>query len=242
MPEFAMRKRFLVLVVIVILAIPLAWLLRDFVREVFLVELGRVIWAARILFESLPQVVVWGVLVAALLGLAAQTFRPRSRPQPDEARGSLIPPGRVQVLSRWIDRSAQSEYFRQSLAHHLAGLAWEVMAHHEHTSPDRLRERLQAGELDLPPLVGETLQSGQSPVAPPSAGFFSRLWRRLAIGRPGPEHDAGFDPALEPLIEFLEAQLEIYDHPVEEPWEDAASRGQGGAGLGRHGRYSTLEG
>lgn len=237
-----MRQRLLALVVIVLLALPLAWLLRDFVRDVFLVELGRVLWVARILFESLPQVVVWGVLVAALLGLAVGTFRPRSGTPPGEAQVPAEPPGQVQVLSRWIDRSVQSEYFRQGLAHHLSGLAWEVMAHHEHTSPDRLKERLRAGGLDLPPPVGELLRSDQAAVVPPSAGFFSRLWRRLAIGRPGPEHDSGFDPALEPLVEFLEAQLEIGARPSAGPWQSVEYRGQSGTGLGRDERHSTLEG
>lgn len=207
-----MRKRLLVLVAIVILAIPVAWLLRGFVRDVFLVELGRAIWAARIIFESLPQVVVWAVLVAALLVLAVRALRPRSRTLPGEDQGQVEPQGRVQVLARWIDRGAKSDYFRQSLAHYLAGLAWEVMAYRQHTSSDRLKQRLRAGELNLPPLVGEMLQAGQLPAVPAPSGVFSRLWRRLApagLAGTGSEPEPGWDPALEPLIEFLEEQLEI---------------------------------
>jgi hypothetical protein len=202
----------LALALILLLAIPLALLLRDFVRDVFLVELGRAVWAARLLFESLPQVVIWAVLVAVLLALALRALRPRSRPQLKEGQGPAKSAGRVGALARWIDRSARSEYFRQSLAHHLTGLAWEVMAYREHTSPARVQQRLRAGGLDLPPVVGETLEVGQTPYVLPSEGIFARLGRRLAPGKSagtGSDPDAGWDPALQPLIEFLESQLEI---------------------------------
>jgi hypothetical protein len=211
-----MRRWILALVLGLILTIPLALLLRDFVRDVFLVELGRVIWAARLIFESLPQVFVWAVLVVILLVLAVRTLRSRIRPLPDGAHGPTDPQGRVQALSRWIERSAQSEYFKQSLAHHLTGLAWEVMAHREHTSPDRLKQRQRAGGLDLPPVVGETLRTGQTPYVPTPEGLFSRIWRRLTLGKLGATWGAaefspgrGLDPALELLVEFLETQVEI---------------------------------
>jgi membrane protein implicated in regulation of membrane protease activity len=236
-----MRKRLLVLVAIVILAIPLALLLRDFVRDLFLVELGRAIWVARLLFESLPQVMVWAVLVVALLALAVRIFRPRSRAQADQSQVPAEPRGRVHVLSRWIDRSAQSEYFRQSLAHELVGLTWEVMAHREHTFPDRLAQRLRAGELDLPPLVGDMLRSGQTSAVPPPPGFFSRVWQRLAPGRQA-ESDSGLDPALESLVEFLETQLEIYPRPVATVRGSAEHRGENETGPRQHERQSPIEG
>jgi hypothetical protein len=242
-----MRKRLLVLVALVLLAIPLALLLRGFVRDVFLVELGRALWMARILFESLPQVLVWAVLVAALLVLAVRVVRPRSRAQADQPQDPAAPPGRIQVLSRWIERATRSEYFGQSLAHYLAGLAWEVMAQREHSSSDRMKQRFRAGELDLPPLVGEMLRSGQTSAVPTSTGFLSRIWQRLAIGRlagagsgrsPGPE----LDPALESVIEFLETQLEIGPRPAGGVWGDVEHRGENETGPRQHERRSPIGG
>lgn len=233
-----MRTRLLVLALVLILAIPLALLLRDFVRDVLLVEVWRVFWGVRILFESLPQLLVWALLLVALLVLAVHTLRPRRQILPDETRQRAASSGRVQVLSHWIDRTSQGEYFKHSLAQHLGGLAWEVMAQREHTVPERLRQRLRMGELDLPPAVEAYLQSGQAPGAPVSFGFLSRLRLRLS----GSDPATRIDPALPAVIRFLEDQLEISPHPRAEPWGTVGHEGQTAPSQGLDQRQPSIEG
>jgi hypothetical protein len=167
-----------------------------------------------------------------------QTLRPRRQILPDEARQRAARPGRVQVLSRWIDRTAQGEYFKHSLAHHLGGLAWEVMAQREHTAPERLRQRLKTGELDLPPVVEAYLQSGQTSGVPVSSGFLSWLRRRLASSDPA----SRLDPALPAVIRFLEDQLEIDPYPHVESWVTVEHGGQSEPWLDLGERQSPIEG
>lgn len=200
-----MRKRLLPIVLVALLTIPLALVLRDFVRDRFVIEVLRVLWAGRILFESLPQWPFWVLLLAILAVLAIGSLGRITRPVRKETEVQAGPQGQVQVLARWIRRASQGAYFRWSLAQYLGGLAWDVMAHQAHTTPGQLKQRLRAGTLDLPPVVQEYLESAQSLDFDASTSLLSRLWARLGRGA----HSTSHDPALESVIRFLEAELEV---------------------------------
>ena len=200
-----MRKRLLAITLVALLAIPLALVLRDFVRDVFVVEFLRVLWAGRILFESLPQWPMWVLLLLVLVFIAAGSLGRVTKPVQKEKEPEVAHQGQVQALARWIRRTTQGTYFRWRLANYLGKLAWDVMAYRAHTTPQVLKQRQRAGRLDMPPVVQEYLQSTQAIdfVAPPS--FLSRLRARLGRGA----SFAAYDPALESVIQFLEAELEI---------------------------------
>jgi hypothetical protein len=204
-----MRQRLLLVGIVLLLALPLVLLLRDFAREVLLVELMRIFWGARILFESLPQLPLWVLVLLAVLVIAASSLRGARLPM-GGAVGRPVPPGgRVRTLARWIERASEGEYFRWKLARYLGDLTWQVMAHRERTTPQDLKQRLNAGGLDLPPAVETYLQAARVPSFGPGAGSLVRLWQRLRRGR------SSFppDPTLESVIQFLEDQLEVqHDH------------------------------
>jgi hypothetical protein len=68
-----------------------------------------------------------------------------------------------------------------------------------------VRQRLQAGELALPPEVEAYLQGGQAPIYTLPAGLFSGLRSRL----PWRDSAPTVDPDLERMVQFLESQLEV---------------------------------
>lgn len=205
-----MRKRLLAVVVVLLLTIPVALLLRNFTREVLLVEISRLAWAIGILIGSLPQTPIWGVLLAILLLIALRSLgRRRARPGPGKAGGEPGPRGSVQVLTRWIQRSAQGEYFRWSLGQYLAKLTWDVMAQREHTTSGRLKERLRAGRLDVPPVIEQYMRTAQGRQLSAPTGLFAKLRARWqGIASPNT-----FDPALESVVEFLEDQIQVASQP-----------------------------
>jgi hypothetical protein len=210
-----MRKRLLAgAAIVVLLTIPIALLLRDFAREVFLVELSRLYWGLSILIGSLPQLVIWGALLAFLLVIALRSLgRRQTRSGPGEGGREPALQGPVQVLTRWIQRAAQGEYFRWSLGQHLAKLSWDVMAQRARATPEQLKARLRAGRLDLPPVIEDYMQStmGSQFLAP--MGLLARLRARLR-GFAAPD---SFDPALESVVEFLEDQIQIVSRLEAEP-------------------------
>ena len=108
------------------------------------------------------------------------------------------------MLTRWIRRADEGEYFKWSLAQHLGELAWQAMAYRNRTTARQLKHQLRAGNLDLPPVVMDYLRSAPGPRVNASAGFLPRLRRRLSRDlAPAPDTD------LEEVVRFLEGQLEI---------------------------------
>lgn len=203
-----MRVRLLLLAVLVLLlTLLLALALQGFARDVFLVELGRAYWEVRALFESVPQVAVWALLLVALLVMAVRSlYRRRGAPQKEVEEG-MATGGRVLALTRRIQHTSKGDYFKWSLARYLGDLTCEVMALQERATPEQLRRRLRAGKLDLPPTepteIRDYLEFGRAPLIATSAGTLSRLRARRGTGAQPPASD----PTLERVVEFLEERL-----------------------------------
>jgi hypothetical protein len=196
-----------VVVLVLLLSIPLGFLLRDFVREAVAPEILRLYWSARLLLEGLPQLPIWiAFLLFALLGAISSLFYTES-PSQAEGRPRLRRSGRVAILSGWIRRASQAEYFRWRLAQHLAVTTWEVMAYREHLDVQEVKERLRTGSLDVPPAALDYLRERRPPGVPASKGWLSRLACRLRRGGGVPSSD----PGLESVVAFLEEQMEVED-------------------------------
>jgi hypothetical protein len=208
-----MSRRLLLALLAIVLAltVPLALLFRDFVRDVFLVELLRMFWGARLLYESLPQLPLWILLLVLLVVIALRSLMRRPGAVRKQVVPDVEPQGQVRVLARWIERASRGEYFRWSLAQHLGGLAWEIMAQREHTTPAQLKGRMSAGDLDLPPVVAAYLQPDRLPRHSAVAGLVATIRDRLgAGGRP-----SALDPDLVRVVEFLEDQMQVVSVPDE---------------------------
>jgi len=203
------RRRFLLVIAALVLTVPLALVLWDVVRDVIVVEVWRLAWGSRILFESLPQLPLWVLLLLVLVLAAARSLGGPRRRHRREAEGQAGQQGQVQVLSRWIRNARDGGYFRWSLAQHLGGLTWQVMAHTERTTPQELRQRHRMGEVDLPPVVEDYMRSAGSFNATTSGGVWGRIRARLRVQGPS----SASDQALEEVIEFLESKLELESPP-----------------------------
>jgi hypothetical protein len=149
------------------------------------------------------------LLLVILVIIAVRSLGQRKRPTRERVEEKAQFQGQVQVLTRWIERTSKGEYFRWSLAQHLGGLAWEVMAHREHTTPEQLKRGMRTGRLDLPPVIEAYLQSAELPRHSVTGRLFSRIRGRLGTAVSAPS----FDPALEKVVQFLENQMEIAVQP-----------------------------
>lgn len=195
-----MRRVVLALAALFLLAAPLFLLLRGFARDVVVVELLRFLWAARLVYDSLPQAAIWAAFLVFVLIMATRSLVGRRELGPAQRPEEASRPGQVQRLAGLIRKANQGEYFQSSLAQHLAELTAEVMAYQERTTPELWRRRLKAGETDLPPRIGDYLADRKPRLLVPS-GFLSWLWP----ARPSPT----LDPILEDVTRFLEEQLEV---------------------------------
>ena len=198
------RNRLLFLGLVLLVAIPLALVLRDVVRQVLVVPLLYLLWLGSLLFHAVPQVFFWALLLAITLFLAVRSLTRRGRP-PRETRDEKPGyPGQVQVWTQRVYLMERGDYSGWYVAQRLRRLILEVLAHHERLSIEQIKQHLKTGELDASPQVRACLQAGLAP-AFRSRGLFSRLWHRLRLSVRAPLPDLD----LEGVVQFLENQLKI---------------------------------
>ena len=202
-----MRKRWWLVGVVLLIAFPLMFLLRDFAREVLVLELLRVAWALGIVLDSLPQTPLWWLFIALVAFLSLRSLIGRIRLGRQKPETVEEHPGGVRLLASRIRRAGEGEYFRWNLARDLGRRALEVLAYKEQTSVAQLKKRLDKDSLDAPPEVESYIRSGQAPIYSLSAGFAGRFGRFLpsGLGMAAAEQD------VERIVEFMEEQLEAVD-------------------------------
>ena len=195
-----MRRRWWLILAALILAIPLGLLVKHLVQDVLLVEVLRVVWGLRILFESLPQLPIWLLLVFLGLLVAVRSLlgRPGSGPPHVDEEGQHR--GQISRLAGRIRRSAGSGYYKWHLARHLRTTVLDALAYEHRLTPEEVRRRLDSGELDAPPEVLAYLYAGLAPVYSRSSSLLRRLRHRLASS----VQPTTVDPDLLRVIEFLE--------------------------------------
>jgi hypothetical protein len=206
-----MRKRWLLLGAITLaLTIPLVVLLWEFARDYILVETMRLVWRARVVLGSVPQMPVWLGMVAIVLFIGAQALLVGQKLPRREERVTIDRRSDVAALAWRIRRAPQGQYYRWDLARYISDLLAEAIAHQERLSPDQVRRKLKRGETDAPEEVHRYFQRGLAPFRSIPRRPVQRLREWLSLSNPT---DPGTpDPELLPVIEYLEELLEVrYD-------------------------------
>jgi hypothetical protein len=203
------RRRWWLILAVLILAIPFGLLLKDLVQDVLLVEVLRVVWGMRILFESLPQLPIWLLLVFLGLLVAVRSLLGRPRPGPLSVDEEGQNRGQISRLAGRIRRSAGSGYYRWHLARHLRTMVLDALAYEYRLTPEEVRRRLDSGALDAPPEVLAYLYAGLAPVYSRSSCLLWRLRDRLASS----VQSTTIDPDLLRVVEFLEDRFETGYRP-----------------------------
>ena len=200
-----MRRHLLVISIILLVSIPLALVLHEFTREVFLSLLMRISWYVRLYMDSLPQPILWVMFIVIAIVIAARSLLKRRSTPEATSEATNLRMGRVHNLMQAINRTSEGLYFKWRLAQHLLGLTVNMLAHQERTSPNLIRERLKSGGLDAPSEIEAYLLAGLTPVLSTPPNLLTRL--RQAIMPTHRISPLDLDP--EKVIQFLEDQLEI---------------------------------
>jgi hypothetical protein len=204
-----MKRGLVLLLIVALLAVPLALALRD-ISQMMFTELMRLVWMIRRQLEGLPQATLWGLLLVIVLVATVGSLFGWSQTTPGTARESARVPGQIRELSRWIRRSAERRYFRWTLSRYMTNLTWDVMAYREGTTPREIRRRVRAGETELPPAIRDFVEASGSLRAPAPRSLRHLLRRRRpeATAYSGAKQPGG-GPVLEDLVRFLEEQMEV---------------------------------
>jgi hypothetical protein len=200
----------------------LALALTDLVRNLLAEPLTRLYYFFVLLVKSTPQAVFWAILLLFLLVVAGKSVQEVKTPDLPEFDTPLRSPKRERV-GFWaihINMALQGDHYsRARLAEFLSGVALDLFAQEERASVAEVRQRLDRGELDLPPEIENYLKARLASAYTPRPGLWrmaqeklARLWNSIT-GKysPGsrtlPDQFTGQE--LERVIQYLEDRLEI---------------------------------
>ena len=218
------RMLALLLVPSVLLVAALTLVLRDWVRDVILTPILFILWLGGLLIKSTPQWIFWGVFLVMALLILANSLGTGKRPDQNVDRAEPGHPRRERVLfwAKQIRWRARRDFSPLGNGEPLRRLVLEVIAFQERLSLTEVEQRLESGELDVPPTIRTCLQHKLTPEPSSPVSLWERLQHRWAdFGRRAHVLISGltearsytqpspFDSELESVVQFLEDRLEI---------------------------------
>jgi len=192
------KNRFLPLIISLALAGLLAFLVKDFVREVIIRPFLYVLWYLTLFLKSLPEFFFWGLFILIALIMAGKSLAKGSEPRKSTHEEKASQGGPVAVWARMAEHAERGGYSRWQQAQALARLTWHVLGDGERLSLYQIQERLYRDEtLDLPPEIKAYFQACMLPYQP-----LPRFGRRKLEARFAP---LNLDPG--EVVKFLEDKL-----------------------------------
>jgi hypothetical protein len=188
---------------VLLLTALLTFLLQDIARDWVALPLARALQLGNLILGAVPQIVFWMLLLMIGLLVAMRSLMEHKK-RPSLERARVVYPGQVRTLLRWVQREAESVYFRQRLAYRLARLATELQAYRQKRALAQFGQRLDG--LDAPSEIRAYLKAGMTP---PSSSDLSPLSRFARWLRPQ-KTASSLDFDLERVVRFLEDQLEVH--------------------------------
>ena len=191
------------LMVALLLAIPLMIALRDVVRDVVIYPLARLFWLARLVFQSIPPVFIWGYFLLIVLRIVVRGIRKTPRRTSVSKAERTSRSRRVGMWVRRIQLTSRGDYSLWRMAHQLGDLAVEIMASDAHMDVEESRRRLQRGDWDAPDEIRAYFRKATQPVLFPRQPPFLVRWWRWLTGRPR-EKPQSLDVEFSTVVAFLE--------------------------------------
>jgi len=147
-------------VTLIIVSTFLALLLTGFARSIIMTPFIYAFWIGRIVYETLPQLFWWILILMGLSIFAINNVlklrRWSRQTKPEESR-------QLSHLETWTETLEQANkggYFQWSLANQLAHVTIKVLANQEHIPKNQATLSLKNGQFNLPPEVHSYLITG----------------------------------------------------------------------------------
>ena len=193
------HRRAIILLVILGVAALLAYLMRESIDRNVIQPLIFFFWVLGIYYKSLPQALIWIILVGVIVLIEVGSFSTESR-LTDRRREVRKPhQGGVESLADWLHRAPQGLYFKWLLAQRLGKLSCELIAFNARKTAPSGHEALSDPGWDPPAAVAAYLESGLN-------GSFADYPRpRWFFQRPAPT-PLDLDP--EQAVEYIESKME----------------------------------
>jgi hypothetical protein len=156
------KSRLRAIILIVAIAMPSAFIFREFIRDQLVIPIAYVFWIIQLYAESVPQMFVWIFLILLAVILLAKGVLKVPKLAGSRGRGSYRRMGQVETWLEWINRAKGGRYFKSRLSRRLAELTIASIAFDKRISERDVERGLEHGLLNLPENVQAYLQRGLS--------------------------------------------------------------------------------
>lgn len=194
------RRRWLVMLGIVIIAALLAFPLRDAIYETVVIPLAYIGWQLGLFYRTLPQVLLWWLTIALVFVPLILSSLPHIPPTKKDEAKSKPKRGQVEDLAIWMGRAKSGVYFKWLIANRLGKLAYQILVHREGGRARSVFAPLLGIDWEPSPELRKYLETGLHG----SFADFPNARRRLTA----PPKTA-LDHELSDAVGFLETQVEI---------------------------------
>jgi len=193
------RRQWLVIGSAVLLSAILAIGLRDVIQRTIVMPVIYFAWVFGILYHSIPQIVLWGVmlfLVALFVVgsmLPKEPFRRAERPKQKNSHGP------IEDLATWVKNTHSGIYYKWLVANRLGKVARELLSQRAGQNTNRSLQRLNVRDWNPPDEVGAYLESGLN------GSFADYPQSRWLWSKP---NLTPLDLNPQDAVEFLESEME----------------------------------
>jgi hypothetical protein len=192
-------QRNLALIGILIIALLLAFPLRDAVYETIIIPIAYLWWVLGLWYHSVHQSIWWVVALVLVLLTLARSLRSTGKIR-ERVRLKHKPViGQVENLSAWMKRTERGIYFKWLIANRLGKVAHEILAQRMGGKTRSFFDPLTGPDWKPDASVQGYLESG---LKGSFADYPQRRWQFFAKPEPTPlDHDVN------DVINYLESQV-----------------------------------
>lgn len=202
--------------VLVALALPLMFLLEDFMRDAIVMPLAYWAWLIGVVLGALPE----GCFLMPVVGLAAYLAVRSLQRRPDAAPSARIPHRTTVGATRmWLERIqhvAEGTYSRERLEHYVGQFLMSVVAYENRLSPREALRLIESGEVAIPQDIRRYVDAAfQGGVATKQSGLarIRTVISRLLHGRKVAGMSlAEIEERVDPALAYIEEELRMA-HP-----------------------------
>lgn len=190
-------RRSLALAGIVVIALLLAFPLRDAMYEAVIVPAAYALWFLGLLYRSVHQSVWWGLALLIVLVILARSLRSTGRIR-ERVRLKPRPViGQVESLSAWVKRTDRGIYFKWLIANRLGKVAHEILLQRLGGRTRSYFDPLTGPDWTPDPSVQQYLEAGLK------GSFADYPQKRWPFSKPAP---TPLDHDVKDVLEYLESQ------------------------------------
>ncbi len=189
-----------------VLVIPMAVGLQDFVRNQIVVPLLFIIWFAKLFLKSISQSNLWAIFLLLPLIFFLKSIKRLSTPPHTMEKKPGDVTGKVTIWAERLRNAGKEIHYDRSLKQLLRKLLYSILAYKIGKSPVQIRRSMKSGDLEVPSAIQAYFRDSDDDIPPAhfrsELGSFFRSWTGKGVNPP-------FKKAAENVVKFLEDLLKV---------------------------------